>query len=70
MTMISIDDALADAKLMGAALGPADSWQPWLTTLRAAFALSLGSTQRKLFAAVARDRNPPDLAGKWSFIKG
>ena len=35
---LTIDQAIADPTLLGAALGPLESWSTWLTILRAAFA--------------------------------
>jgi hypothetical protein len=56
---ISIDQALADPKLLGAALGDISTWQTWLAVLRAAFGLDLNSEQRQLFDSVAGGREPP-----------
>ena len=38
---IGIDKAIADPALLGAALGPIDSWRTWLVALKAAFGLEL-----------------------------
>ena len=38
---VPIDDALADAKLLGAALGDAQTWQTSRVVLKAAFGLEL-----------------------------
>src|SRR6516165_6400111 len=56
----SIDAALSDRLLLGAALGPdLSSWKVWLAVLRAAFGLPLDREQRALFASVADGRPPP-----------
>jgi hypothetical protein len=56
----TIDRALADPRLLGAALGPSlDSWQTWRIVLKAAFALPLSDEERKVFAAIAGDRGLP-----------
>jgi hypothetical protein len=56
---ISIDQALSDPKLLGAALGDSAPWIHWLIILRAAFGLPLSDTQRESFRRVAGGRNPP-----------
>ena len=55
----TIDRCLTDRKLLGAALGSPETWRTWLVILRAAFGLPLDIKQRKTFAEVAGDRNPP-----------
>jgi hypothetical protein len=35
--MKAIDHVLADRRLLGAGLGPPESWTVWLTALKAAF---------------------------------
>jgi hypothetical protein len=55
----TIDAALSDPRLLGAALGDSASWSTWLTVLRAAFALPLDERQRATFASVAGGRKPP-----------
>jgi hypothetical protein len=57
--IISVDKALRDKNLLGAALGPATSWETWLTVLRAAFALDLSDKEMELFHSVAGERRPP-----------
>ena len=57
--MIEIDQALLDKHLLGAALGPADTWSTWLTTLRAAFALPLDRKDKITFAKISGDRTIP-----------
>jgi hypothetical protein len=57
--MITIDRALQDRNLLGAALSNISSWSPWLSTLRAAFGLPLNDDDRATFCKVAGDRAPP-----------
>jgi hypothetical protein len=59
MRAISVVDALRDRNLLGAALGDASTWQTWFAVLRAAHGLQLNRDERKLFAAVSGDREPP-----------
>ena len=56
---ISLDAALRDASLLGAALGDPASWSAWLAILRAAFGLNLTDQQREVFCTVAGGRDPP-----------
>jgi hypothetical protein len=56
---ITIDRALLDPNLLGAALGDAASWVTWLAVLKAAFGLNLTDEQRDLFMQVAGNRSPP-----------
>ena len=56
---IDIPDALRDKALLGAALGPPETWQTWDTTLKAAFGLELNREEARAFAAVAGSRSPP-----------
>jgi hypothetical protein len=58
-TETSIDQALADRRLLGAGLDDLATWQTWRVALKAAFALPLTPTERKVFAAIAGDRGPP-----------
>jgi hypothetical protein len=58
-TPISIDRALCDRRLLGAALEPLDSWQTWLIALRAAFAQPLDRRERRIFHGIAGDRDLP-----------
>ena len=57
--MIPIDQALTDPKLLGAALGPADTWRTWLAALKAAFAEPLDRQERRAFNKIAGSRTPP-----------
>jgi hypothetical protein len=56
---ITIERALRDPMLLGAALGSIDSWRTWLVTLKAAFAEQLTDAEREVFALVAGGRAPP-----------
>jgi len=56
---ITIDNALGDSKLLGAALGDAESWQTWTSVLRATFGLPLSADDRERFRSVAGEREPP-----------
>jgi Terminase large subunit, ATPase domain len=58
-TTFTIDRALHDKQLLGAALGPIKPWSTWLAVLRAAFGLPLDEQQRATFHSVAGDRAPP-----------
>jgi hypothetical protein len=55
----TIDEAIADNSLLGAALGDVRPWQTWRTILRAAFGLKLNRVEARRFAAVAGDRKAP-----------
>ena len=59
MPSIPISGALADANLLGAALGDISSWRTWLAILKAAFGETLDADERTLFALVAGDRAAP-----------
>lgn len=56
---ITIDRALLDPNLLGAALADPTSWSAWLTTLKAAFGLHLNDDELQCFASIAGDRKPP-----------
>jgi hypothetical protein len=56
---LPIDKALTDQRLLGAVLAPIETWQTWLTVLKAAFGLPLDDAEREVFAAVAGGRSPP-----------
>src|SRR5262249_4989637 len=55
----TIDQALVDRRLLGAALGDLGSWSSWLVVLKAAFGLPLDDVERATFAKIAGDRPPP-----------
>lgn len=70
LASITIDEALTDPKLLGAALGPADTWGTWLTILRAAFGLPLDAEQENIFTRVAGGRKAPQKRVRelWAII--
>jgi hypothetical protein len=55
----TIDRVLTDPRLLGAALGPVDTWQAWRIVLKAAFGLPLDEAELKVFTAIAGNRAPP-----------
>ena len=57
---VTIDRALVDGNLLGAALGDDASWQTWLAVLKASFALPLDANERETFRQVAGDRSLPN----------
>jgi hypothetical protein len=57
--MFTIDRAITDRNLLGAALNDIKTWSCWLAVLRAAFALPMSAADRVAFAAVAGNRVPP-----------
>lgn len=59
MTTPTIDQALADQRLLGGALGDLGSWGTWLVVLKAAFGLSLDAAERTTFAKIAGGRPLP-----------
>src|SRR5262245_25015404 len=56
---ISIDDALIDPQLLGAALGEHGTWNAWEIVLKAAFGLPISDAQRDVFTGVAGNRALP-----------
>jgi phage terminase large subunit-like protein len=56
---ITIDAAMQDANLLGAALGETASWSMWRTVLKAAFALQLDAAEMEIFTAIAGNRALP-----------
>ena len=56
---VTLDRALTDRSLLGAALGDPRSWSRWLSVLRAAFGLRMSAADLAAFAEVAGDRRPP-----------
>jgi hypothetical protein len=56
---LTVDHALLDKHLLGAALGDAAPWDTWMSVLRAAFGLPLDEAQRATFHQVAGERGPP-----------
>jgi terminase large subunit-like protein len=59
MREMTIDRALADRRLLGAALDDLATWRVWFVILRAAFGLGLSAEELALFHSVAGDRPPP-----------
>jgi Phage Terminase len=55
----TIDRALTDRNLLGAALGNPSTWAVWLSILRAAFTLPMSDQDKELFAQVSGGRTPP-----------
>jgi hypothetical protein len=58
----TIDDALTDPALLGAALGDIKTiktWQTWRVVLKAAFGTTLNREEARAFASVAGSRAPP-----------
>ena len=56
---ITIDAALQDPKLLGAALGDPKTWATWMTVLKSGFGIELNRDERRAFASVAGSREPP-----------
>jgi hypothetical protein len=57
---MSIDEALRDRHLLGAALeDDIAPWQTWRIALKGAFGLPLSDDERAVFGAIAGGRNPP-----------
>lgn len=57
--MTTLDRALTDRNLLGAALGSPLSWTRWLSVLRAAYALPMTPADLANFSEVAGGRKPP-----------
>jgi hypothetical protein len=57
--MSTIDCALTDPNLLGAALGDPTPWHTWRIVLRAAFGLPISDEERATFATIAGDRASP-----------
>ena len=57
---VSIDQALLDKALLGAALGDPATWAVWLTALKAAFGIELNRDERRAFVSIAGSRKPPE----------
>ena len=60
---ISVDAALRDRQLLGAALGDLASWRTWSIALKGAFGLPLNDAERTIFDAIAGGRTPPARRG-------
>jgi hypothetical protein len=59
LTATTIDEALRDPALLGAALGDPATWRTWQASLKAAFGIALNRQEARAFAAVAGGRAPP-----------
>ena len=57
--IISIDRAMLDRNLLGAALGDLTPFNTWRVVMKAGFALALGDEERKIFDAISGNRPPP-----------
>jgi len=68
--MPSISQALRDPALLGAALGPIETWLQWLAVLQAAFGEVLSAEEIEQFARVAGNRPLPGRRVRelWSVI--
>ena len=55
----NIEDALTDAQLLGAGLGPIASWSTWLAVLKGAYGLPLSDGELATFQSVTGNRTPP-----------
>jgi hypothetical protein len=67
---IPIDKALLDQGLLGAALGNPETWAPWISVLRAAFALPMTDSDLATFKQVAGGRDVPEnrVRELWAII--
>ena len=71
MKPLTIDRAMEDGQLLGAALGPVDpTWRVWLVVLRAMYGLKLTEDELRIFHTVAGDRSPPSQRVRelWAII--
>jgi hypothetical protein len=59
MTTPTIDQALADQRLLGSALGNPSSWGTWLVVLKGAFGLPLDDGELATFRKIGGARPPP-----------
>jgi hypothetical protein len=58
-SLITIEAAMTDPALLGAALGPIEPWAPWRAVLKAAYAEPLTPAERATFGKLAGGRKPP-----------
>lgn len=67
---VTIDEALADPQLLGAAFGDLSTWQAWRAVLKAAFGIELNRDEAREFAAVAGERMAPERRVRelWAII--
>ena len=56
---LTIDEALRDRQLLGAALGKPDTWHNWFVALKASFGIALNRAERRAFQSIAGGRRPP-----------
>jgi hypothetical protein len=56
--LVSIDQALLDQALLGAALGNIATWAMWVIVLKAAFGLPLDEAERATFTLLFCTRKP------------
>jgi Phage Terminase len=59
LSSMTIDEAINDPGLLGAALGDALSWKTWRVVLKAAFGIELNRDEARAFESVAGSRSPP-----------
>jgi hypothetical protein len=59
LSPITIDAAIDDPALLGAALTPVASWKTWRTVLKASFGIQLDDDEARAFADVAGSRSSP-----------
>jgi hypothetical protein len=59
LSSMTIDEAISDSALFGAALGDALSWKTWRVVLKAAFGIELNRDEARAFESVAGSRAPP-----------
>ena len=66
----TIDRAIQDKNLLGAALGDPTTWAMWLVVLKAVFGQELNRSERRAFASVAGGRKPPQQMVRefWAII--
>ena len=56
---VTIEQALADKQLLGAALGDLSTWTTWTACLKACYGRALNLKEREAFANVSGGREPP-----------
>jgi hypothetical protein len=56
---VPIHEAIADRKLLGAALGDLETWRTWIACLKASEGIRLDPDELSRFQQVAGGRNPP-----------
>ena len=55
----TVEQAMVDAKLLGAGFGNPETWKQWRTALKAAFGINLNRDDARAFASIAGGRHPP-----------